>query len=492
MVINVNVGLLGHVDSGKTTLAKLLSSVASTASFDHSPQSQQRGITLDLGFSSVNLAPYGRNWQLTLVDCPGHASLLRTVIGGANIIDAVILVVDATKGIQLQTAECLMLAELTVSRLMVALTKVDRLESPDAVIVISKKIQLVLGKTKFKNAPIIPISSLKQDSKDLILDALVRQVITESPIRVAEGPFIMAVDHAFNIKGHGAVLTGTIISGSIHAGSPVIIHDGKGIRKTVKSIQMFRLPVDKAQQGDRIGLGVGSMDTTELDRFLLSTAGALTTTTKLLISLTKLKYFIRYPIKNKSQVTISIIHELLHTKISLFKELNDPLVIDQIDDLNPNSMAILTLARPIQVHHSFLIVGWRQDARADTKDCRLMFSASIVEVDEAKISAIEGSLYRWKTKMAEVDRIVDDHRLIGRGLVVKGGSIQKFLGMQCTIHRSSEPDTAIAIAKGRIESTFGAPTSGKFNVFVSNPLPVNSKDSLQIKLTYKKSIKASK
>ena len=114
-VLNLNVGVLGHVDSGKTSLVKTLSSLLSTASLDKSSQSRQRGITLDLGFSAflMPLPPSIQSneellerydlLQVTLVDCPGHASLIRTIIGGAQIIDMVLLVVDANKGIQTQS-----------------------------------------------------------------------------------------------------------------------------------------------------------------------------------------------------------------------------------------------------------------------------------------------------------------------------------------------------------------------------------------------------
>merc|ERR1711971_673137 len=112
--LNFNIGVLGHVDSGKTSLVKAISTTASTACFDKNPQSVERGITLDLGFSSfqcplpdqIKSAGYSR-LQVTLVDCPGHASLIKTIIGGAQIIDLMVLVVDCTKGIQTQTAECL-------------------------------------------------------------------------------------------------------------------------------------------------------------------------------------------------------------------------------------------------------------------------------------------------------------------------------------------------------------------------------------------------
>lgn len=129
--LNLNIGLLGHVDSGKTSLAKALSQVASTASFDKNPQSQERGITIDLGFSSFStalpdhlLVTGCKELQFTLVDCPGHASLIKTVIGGAHIIDMIVLVVDATKGVQTQTAECLIIGEITRKKMIVVLNKV--------------------------------------------------------------------------------------------------------------------------------------------------------------------------------------------------------------------------------------------------------------------------------------------------------------------------------------------------------------------------------
>lgn len=148
-VLNINVGVLGHVDSGKTSLVRALSTSLSTAALDKHPQSAERGITLDLGFSSftvglpLHLSHLADRWsavQFTLVDCPGHASLIRTgegrcnwscrrdrpyvlmllsVIGGAQIIDVVLLVIDITKGIQTQTAECLVIAEVSTDKMVV-------------------------------------------------------------------------------------------------------------------------------------------------------------------------------------------------------------------------------------------------------------------------------------------------------------------------------------------------------------------------------------
>lgn len=134
-ILNINVGILGHVDSGKTSLVRALSTHLSTAALDKHPQSVERGITLDLGFSAfltdipshVTGKTSCKQLQFTLVDCPGHASLIRTIIGGAQIIDMMLLVVDAVKGIQTQTAECLVVGEITTNSMIVVLNKIDML-----------------------------------------------------------------------------------------------------------------------------------------------------------------------------------------------------------------------------------------------------------------------------------------------------------------------------------------------------------------------------
>lgn len=144
-IFNINIGCLGHIDSGKTSLAKALSTTSSTSAFDKSTQSRERGITIDLGFSSVCVELPEHLWnqmkqniednqqierkqcllQLTFVDSPGHSSLIKTIIGGAQIIDSMILVIDVTKGIQTQTAECLVIGEITCNKMIVVLNKID-------------------------------------------------------------------------------------------------------------------------------------------------------------------------------------------------------------------------------------------------------------------------------------------------------------------------------------------------------------------------------
>jgi selenocysteine-specific elongation factor len=167
--LNINVGILGHVDSGKTSLSRSLSTVGSTAAFDKHPQSKERGITLDLGFSSfiTDLPEQLKDtaydaMQITLVDCPGHASLIRTIIGGAQIIDLMVLVIDVNKGIQTQTAECLVIGEITNDKMIIVLNKIDLLPAEGRQEKLAKmqtRIRKTLGATKFADAPMVAVAA---------------------------------------------------------------------------------------------------------------------------------------------------------------------------------------------------------------------------------------------------------------------------------------------------------------------------------------------
>ena len=243
------------------------------SSQDKSSQSQQRGITLDLGFSafSMTIPPHlleeagdrYDNLQFTLVDCPGHASLIKTIIGGAQIIDMIVLVIDINKGIQTQTAECIVIGEITTEKMIIVLNKVDMIPLDDREERIEKmknKLRKVFASTKFANpqfiltsaavggekvAAVVPSTTGKDSSeggggggkgsKGSKGSAVVPQVDTQGvdtliaairssiqmPRRNYEGPFYFAIDHCFPIKGHGTVLTGTILSGTIQINSTV-------------------------------------------------------------------------------------------------------------------------------------------------------------------------------------------------------------------------------------------------------------------------------
>jgi translation elongation factor EF-Tu-like GTPase len=352
-ILNLNVGVLGHVDTGKTSLVKTLSSVLSTAALDKSKQSRARGITLDLGFSAflLPLPDHLKNetigddvnsssgsssensskpqiqkselqqkydlLQVTLVDCPGHASLIRTIIGGAQIIDMVLLVVDATKGMQTQTAECLVIAEMTTRNLIVVLNKVDLFpedEREERIRIAEKKMRAALRGTKFENAIMVGISACVGGEKVAAIGGLsgesshlagtqnihglleILQSHMRAPnrdVKPSSDRFHFAVDHCFPIKGQGTVLTGTCLSGTdlflyavtlhaemyswitffshaLFAGSArpndMIEFPTLATQKKIKGLQMFRRKANVVQQGDRAGICVSNFDAKLMER----------------------------------------------------------------------------------------------------------------------------------------------------------------------------------------------------------------------------------
>ena len=334
-LLNINVGVLGHVDSGKTSLVRALSTHLSTAALDKHPQSVERGITLDLGFSSfaaplpLTLRARFRALQYTLVDCPGHASLIKTIIGGAQIIDMMLLVIDIVKGIQTQTAECLVVGEITTDTLVVVLNKVDMLPVEGRAAEVARataRFRKVLASTKFAEAPFVVLSAAPggggklgaaaplvsppgggagssdastaatataaagagagagADAAGVSVDKAQAASVAELvavmgerlvvPDRSTEGPFLFAVDHCFPIKGQGTVLTGTVLSGAAKVNDTLELPELRQERK-IKSIQMFKRPVGGIGQGDRAGVCVAGLDSSLMERGLACTPGAV-------------------------------------------------------------------------------------------------------------------------------------------------------------------------------------------------------------------------
>ena len=165
-----------------------------------------------------------------IYSCLLTASLIRTIIGGAQIIDLMILVVDIVKGMQTQTAECMVIGEITCSHMMVVLNKVDLLpqDTRDSSIQkMTKKMRMTLSKTKFKDAPIVPVAAKiggheeTGNSESLGMADLIESLkrMTYLPTRDPNGAFVFAVDHCFSIKGQGTIMTGTVLNGSIQVNS---------------------------------------------------------------------------------------------------------------------------------------------------------------------------------------------------------------------------------------------------------------------------------
>jgi selenocysteine-specific elongation factor len=318
-MLNVNIGVLGHVDSGKTSLSKVLSTVSSTAAFDKNPQSIERGMTLDLGFSAFTVdvmdqpqfaSRHIHTLQVTLVDCPGHASLIRTVIGGAQIVDFLVVVVDATKGIQTQTAECLVVGEVIGKPLLVALNKIDAVQGSseedrqETLKKMKRRLERTLLTTRWPGTPIVEVAAdpgarglhttevaeaMQPVGIQALIDAMVGIINVEALFEAREAArqrrdgFIMFVDHCFPVKGQGTVLTGTVMQGQIAVGEDLVLPDYQLTRR-VKSIQVFRKSVPLAKQGDRIGICIAQFDAKDMERGIACSANAAVVSTSTLIA----------------------------------------------------------------------------------------------------------------------------------------------------------------------------------------------------------------
>ncbi|XP_061687950.1 selenocysteine-specific elongation factor [Syngnathoides biaculeatus] len=524
--LNFNIGVLGHVDSGKTSLARALSSTASTAAFDKNPQSRERGITLDLGFSSftVELPDQLResgdhrrrydNLQFTLVDCPGHASLIRTIIGGAQIIDLMMLVVDVVKGVQTQTAECLLIGELTCPRMVVVLNKTDLLPAnkrQSAVEKMTKRLHKTLENTRFKDCPVIAVAAKPggPEAADVeepqgvseLIELLKKQ--TYLPRRDPGGDLLMAVDHCFSIRGQGTVMTGTILQGSLAINDTVEIPALK-VTKKVKSIQMFRKPVSGAMQGDRVGVCVTQFDPKLLERGLVCTPGSLRTIFAAVISTRKIGYF-KGSLGTRAKFHITVGHETVMARVTFFglppdtphpqpRSLETAFAFDReylyqesyvtgqgesSSGPDPEQWALLEFERPVTCPLLCLVIGSKLDTDIHANACRLAFQGRLLHGFEDKNYVETGLprllIYKTKHREGQVERVTDDYTVIGRNLFKKETNLQIFVGLKVTL---STGETGV------IEGGFGQ--SGKFKIRVPEGLLAETKQLLSSTTSKKK------
>lgn len=286
-LIPVHVGLFGHVDHGKTMLARQLTEKPSTAALDKAPDSARRGMTLDMGFSAFTLSKY----LVTLVDLPGHFRLVRHVVAGANIIDAAVLVVAADLGLQVQSVEHFsIIKNIGIKDLVVALNKVDAV-SPERIDEVKKKVLLLLKGTPYERAMIVEVSGLTGKGIDELKIAL--QDSLSPPIRQWNGPFKMPIDHAFTIAGVGTVLTGTIHRGKVKVKDIIEIKpiDKKG---QVRSLRSFGEDKEEATAGERVGVAVKDLKPDSAHRgYVAVSPGSIGSTCRVITELELEKYYLR-------------------------------------------------------------------------------------------------------------------------------------------------------------------------------------------------------
>jgi selenocysteine-specific elongation factor len=244
-------------------------------------------MTLDMGFSAFTLGQY----LVTLVDLPGHFSLVRHTVAGANIIDAAVLIVAADLGLQVQTVEHFsIIKNIGIKDLVVALNKVDK-ASLERIEEVKKRVVLLLKGTPYEKAKIVEVSGLTGKGIDELKNAL--QDSLSPPIRQWTGPFKMPIDHAFTIAGVGTVLTGTIHRGKVRVKDTVEIkpNDKKG---QVRSIRSFGEDKEEAIAGERVGVAVKDLKPDDAHRgYVAVSPGSITSTRLLMTELEVDKYYQR-------------------------------------------------------------------------------------------------------------------------------------------------------------------------------------------------------
>lgn len=554
-VLNINVGILGHVDSGKTSLAKRLSSIASTAAFDKNPQSKERGITLDLGFSAFYVKTpqylkekYPENerlistefLQLTLVDCPGHASLIKTVIAGANIIDTIVLVIDLIKGIQTQTTECLILGEILAEKIVVGFNKVDMLPILTREKELESKISKLrnaFGLTKFgKNVSICPVSA---DPKDIncengisyreyyqeLIDSLTLNIIenvdfNKKSISNLKKDFLFTIDHCFNIKNKGTIVTGTILKGKVTNGDEIYFPE-LCEKKVVKEMQMFKKSISKAYQGDRVGMLIKNLDHTKMERSLACSDGYVQSIDSGIFILRKVNFY-KNEITSNSKFFVIVGNQGVMAKCTFFNKLitnNKDLIednskniissnvnmkqfysseFDYVEKLSSSeeyTFAYLKFDQKMLIPPDMIALGSKIDFDVSYKSNRIAFYGKLIDFNNSNFD-VPGKLkiFKVKNKSGSILRLVDDKSVIVQKLFKKDSNIDDFIGKKVKI---LESDGKI---EGIILSKFGQ--SGKvkveFNTTIKNLKLLNTEgneidyNQFSVQLEYKKYIKLNK
>ena len=295
---HVNVGTIGHVDHGKTTLTAAISMCLASKglaekrtfdSIDNAPEEKARGITI----ATAHVEYETENRHYAHVDCPGHADYVKNMITGAAQMDGAILVVAATDGPMPQTREHILLArQVGVPRIVVFMNKVD-IADPELVELVELEIRELLSSYEYPGdeIPIIPGSALKAldaasggadaanpDMKCIfdLMEAVDSYIPT--PVRDVDKPFLMPVEDVFSITGRGTVGTGRIERGKIQVNEEVeIVGFGLQKKSTVTGIEMFRKLLDEGQAGDNVGLLLRGVDKDEIERgMVISKPGSIT------------------------------------------------------------------------------------------------------------------------------------------------------------------------------------------------------------------------
>jgi len=411
-----------------------------------------------------------------------------------------ILVVDIQKGFEPQTGECLILGEINRKPMIVVLNKIDMIEESKrdtAIEKMTRKVSKTLETTIFKGSKIIPVSAVKNINIDRLIESIKEEACKLELKRPNDAPFLFAFDHCFSIKGSGTILSGTVLQGTIKVNDNIEIPSLKMDRK-VKSMQMFKKPIEKAISGDRVGICITNFDSKLLERGLICNKSTVEASYATVIKLNRIKYFKR-DIKSKAKFHISIGHETVMATIIIFSNngnefnfeseyLYEDMVIENDDD-NRHYFALIEFEHPVLIYDDMLLIASKLDTE-QTNVCRLAFYGNILVKNsstdknshETYLQRLK--IYKEKSREGNVQRLVNDYEIIVSNLFKKETDRSKFERMKCKLSTGEI---------GIIVGSFGL--SSKVKVQFSSPLCQttidsikNSKSDIKVDLSFKKFI----
>jgi elongation factor Tu len=307
---HLNIGTVGHVDHGKTTLTsaitKVLNKKMGTVDYiefdkiDNAPEEKERGLTIQIAHIEYET----ENRHYAHIDCPGHADYIKNMITGAAQMDGAILVVAADDGPMPQTREHILLArQVNVPAIVVFMNKVDLVDDPEILDLVELEVRELLTKYEFPgdDIPVVRGSALKALESDGDPEAEVNKPILElmdavdsyipEPVRLVDQPFLMPIEDIFTISGRGTVVTGRVERGKVKVGEDIeIVGFGDTRKRVVTGVEMFRKILDEGIAGDNVGVLLRGTDKEEVERgMVLAKPGSITPHTKCKASIYALK-----------------------------------------------------------------------------------------------------------------------------------------------------------------------------------------------------------
>ncbi|HWA83840.1 MAG TPA: selenocysteine-specific translation elongation factor, partial [Fimbriimonadaceae bacterium] len=252
------IGTAGHVDHGKTTLIQALTGIDA----DRLPEEKRRGMTIDIGFAYIDLPEFGR---VSIVDVPGHERFLTNMLVGALGIDVALLCVAADESVMPQTREHVQILDLLpVERMVVALTRSDLADETTREIA-KAEVEELLAPTRFKVAPIVEVSAQTGAGIPELRQALVEALRASAPEGLKDAPWYLPIDRVFTVKGHGAVVTGTLAQGEVRVGGKAYIQP-ENLEVRVRALHSHGVAIESGEPGRRIAINLSGVKEEDLRR----------------------------------------------------------------------------------------------------------------------------------------------------------------------------------------------------------------------------------